>query len=337
MGNFKEELDKKSYEPSKLEIIYNQSQEKTIKNIERVGNYLQRYFAQVFMVLLSLFLVGIQQFAEPQFDPYFFLRPKFWYDYLPFITAQWLILFAVVTGNIKYYTENDRDYEKTRLNIQQHVEDDKKTPYIFDGAKEESLKRKIKSFRQKISRIIDKKIKKYRFGTFARLQAFLDGDNTIIGHSDKKRAIRRYERIRHYLQGYVTQISDEYINKNIEHIKVKYIQVTESGLISGFKPLNNETYEPDFQEHTNKVIINDFGIGQLTTMILGFAILSLDLLVKDASIATWIFFTIKMLFLFWVYFKANFRSYTIFKKTELKALQERDSMLNKLKRNRREE
>ena len=39
-----------------------------------------------------------------------------------------------------------------------------------------------------------------------------------------------------------------------------------------------------------------------------------------------------MFMLVWVYFKANFRSKFIFQKTNLKAVQERDSMLDRIER-----
>ncbi len=348
----------------KVENIYNQSVEKGKEIGERTMGWFNKYASQVFMVILSLFLVGIQQFAEPQFDPYFFLRPKFWYDYIPFITAQWLILFAVVTGNAKWMSEIDMTFLKVSKSIQDHVDRDKKTPYIFEGAKVMDKERKIRSFRNGISRKIDKLIKRYKFGTFANMYAFLvekeikqvNKKIKVVGQDEEgKDIIEEYDeiirhevaKVRPKLRGMksqkeyelkqeintlLTKLTDEFISENIDHLKVKYAQVTEAGLVNGFKPRSQQEYESDFQEHTTTAILNEFGIGQIATMAIGFVMLSLDLIIKGVSITTWVFFVFKMFILIWVYFKATFRSKIIFQKTNLKAVQERDSMLDRIER-----
>ncbi|NCU42730.1 MAG: hypothetical protein EOM19_08595 [Candidatus Moranbacteria bacterium] len=48
--------------------------------------------------------------------------------------------------------------------------------------------------------------------------------------------------------------------------------------------------------------------------------------------ATWVTFIFKLFMLYTYYFRATARSKPIFQKTRLKALQERDSMLEKIKR-----
>ncbi|MCK9319359.1 hypothetical protein [Methanoculleus sp.] len=348
----------------KVENIYNQSVEVGKQVGEKTITWFSKYASQVFMVFMSLLLVGIQQFAEPQFDPYFFLRPKFWYDYIPFVTAQWLILFAVITGNNKWLAEVDVNFLRITKSIQEHVDKDKKTPYIFEGAKVMDRERKIRAFRNKISREIDNIIKKYKFGTFANMYAFLVEKEIkskvkktkVVGQDEEgKDIVEEYEEIiwhevakvrpklrgmklqkeyelKQQINALLTKLTDEFISENIDHLKVKYSQVTESGLVNGFKPSANKEYESDFQEHTTTAILNEFGIGQLVTMAIGFVMLSLDLIVKGVGINTWIFFVFKMFMLVWVYFKANFRSKFIFQKTNLKAVQERDSMLDRIER-----
>lgn len=366
MSNFDEHYQKMVEQKpiDKVENIYNDSVEKGKEVVGATMSWFSKYASQVFMVVLSLFLVGIQQFAEPQFDPYFFLRPKFWYDYIPFVTAQWLILFAVITGNAKWMSEIDMTFRKISLSIQDHVDRDKKTPYIFEGAKIMDKERKVRAFRKSISRQVDKLIKKYKFGTFANMYAFLvekeikqvNKKTKVVGQDEEgKDIVETYDevirhdvaKVRPKLKGIgvkkeyelkqeintlLTKLTDEFIEENIDHLKVKYAQVTEAGLINGFKPRSQQEYESDFQEHTTSAILNEFGVGQIAMMAIGFVMLSLDLVLKGVSITTWVFFVFKMFILIWVYFKATFRSKIIFQKTNLKAVQERDSMLDRIER-----
>lgn len=366
MSNFDEHYQKMVEQKpiDKVENIYNDSVEKGKEVVGATMSWFSKYASQVFMVILSLFLVGIQQFAEPQFDPYFFLRPKFWYDYIPFVTAQWLILFAVITGNAKWMSEVDMTFKKISLSIQDHVDRDKKTPYIFEGAKIMDKERKVRAFRKSISRQVDKLIKKYKFGTFANMYAFLvekeikqvNKKTKVVGQDEEgKDIVETYDevvrhdvaKVRPKLKGIgvkkeyelkqeintlLTKLTDEFIEENIDHLKVKYAQVTEAGLVNGFKPRSQQEYESDFQEHTTSAILNEFGVGQIAMMAIGFVMLSLDLVLKGVSITTWVFFVFKMFILIWVYFKATFRSKIIFQKTNLKAVQERDSMLDRIER-----
>lgn len=366
MSNFDEHYQKMVEQKpiDKVENIYNDSVEKGKEVVGATMSWFSKYASQVFMVVLSLFLVGIQQFAEPQFDPYFFLRPKFWYDYIPFVTAQWLILFAVITGNAKWMSEVDMTFRKISLSIQDHVDRDKKTPYIFEGAKIMDKERKVRAFRKSISRQVDKLIKKYKFGTFANMYAFLvekeikqvNKKTKVVGQDEEgKDIVETYDevirhdiaKVRPKLKGIgakkeyelkqeintlLTKLTDEFIEENIDHLKVKYAQVTEAGLVNGFKPRSQQEYESDFQEHTTSAILNEFGVGQIAMMAIGFVMLSLDLVLKGVSITTWVFFVFKMFILIWVYFKATFRSKIIFQKTNLKAVQERDSMLDRIER-----
>jgi hypothetical protein len=61
-------------------------------------------------------------------------------------------------------------------------------------------------------------------------------------------------------------------------------------------------------------------------------ILALDLVQKGADVTTWIIFIFKAFMLYTYYFRASARSPIIFQRTRLKAIQERDSMLNYIKR-----
>ena len=312
---------------SKASQLYNKITDRSVKNAELTLNWIQKYFTQILLTVLSFFMIGIQQFAEAKFDPYFFLRANFWFEYIPFVASQWIILFAVVTGNIKWLSEIEEQYQKETQLIQDHVDKDRVTPYISIGCKIADKERKIYAYRIKMSRKIEKILNKYNFGTFSQIKLFVEeSELSQVKIKSKRKAIRLRKRLENMLQSF----DDKWCDENIQNIKIKYDQVTESGLINGFVPTSNETYQPNFKENLSGTMVNEFGYGQMVTMILGFVILSLDLVAKSATITTWVMFTFKMVILFWAYFKANSRSKTIFKKTTLKALQERRKELDRI-------
>jgi hypothetical protein len=326
---YQEEL-KKEKVLDRIEETYNKSVEAGNRITEEALSWAQKYLLNIVLTVLSLFMVGIQQFAEPQFDPYFFLRANFWYEYLPFVTAQWLILLSTISGNNKWLSEVDKTYLDLSDRIQNHANKNKETPYIHEGAKMESRERKVKAFKVKKGRELNKLIKSSGLSTFGATKDFLAGNDKLKPYILFPKTRRKL--LRRKFNTIIEMLTDTYINSNIDEIKVKYVQVTESGLLNGFKSRGKDDYEPDFQEHTFNVVIGEFGLGQLVMMVIGFIILSLDLVSKGADVSTWAMFLLKLFILFWVYTKATFRSKPIFKKTQVKALQERASMLDRIER-----
>jgi len=268
-------------------------------------------------------MIGIQQFAEPQFDPYFFMRAKFWYEYLPFITATWLILFATTTGAFKIYMEIDHSYTELESQIQDHVNEDSKNPFIKE---------------------LSKKMKKYGIGTFDVLVIYLGlvepkkDDDGNIGIATElllkgiKIKPKRENAVKGSLQALYEMLSDEYLEANIDNVRIKYTQVTPTLLTHGFSPRTKETYEPNYQANDKSQIIQEFGVGQIATMIIMFVLLSLDLVSKETSWATWVFFGLKAFQLIWAYLKGSARAKVLFKRTHVKALQERANSLNEYRR-----
>jgi len=347
MSTFDEMLKKENppvpQEKTKVEEIrdtYNQLVDAQKMYSVKAMTWFSKYFQQIFMVVLSFLLIGIQQFAEPKFDPYFFTRPKFWYEYLPFVTALWLILFATTSGAFKILMEEDLAYIQLKNEIQAHVDSDSKNPYIEVGSKIDDRDRKKRAYKRDISRKIEKKIKKYNIGTFDNFMVYIgvvelgatlsSGNDLMLSGINIPK--RREKRIKGSLRALYDKLDDVYIDKIIDNTKIKYTQVNASLLINGFSPRTKETYVPNYKSNDQTEVIGEFGVGQLVTMILMFIILSLDLIEKEANISTWVFFTLKMFQLTWTYFKGSMRSKPIFDRTHKKALQERNSTLNEYKK-----
>jgi hypothetical protein len=229
--------------------------------------------------------------------------------------------------------------------IQDHVDSDSKNAFIEIGCKYDDRDRKKRAFKRQKSRELAKKIKKYNIGTFDNLVRYFridepskNGDTVVLSHEDTlllngiRVSKRKEKRVKASLRALYDMLSDDYVDKVIDNIKIKYSQVTTSLLINGFSPRTKETYEPNFKANDQVEVISEFAVGQIVTMVMMFVILSLDLMTKEATMATFVFFVLKMFQLTWTYLKASMRSKPIFERTFIKALQERENTLNGYKK-----
>jgi hypothetical protein len=132
--SFEKELEKHKEEKDVYEI-YNDYKEFSDDVNQKVTSWIGKYWEQIVSLIVAFFLIGIQQFAEPQFNPLFFLRPKFWYEFVPYIMAIWIIIISTLTSNMRWLEDSDQTFINTKKSIKTHVDKDKETPYIFKGAR----------------------------------------------------------------------------------------------------------------------------------------------------------------------------------------------------------
>lgn len=324
--NKEQKQDKSAYD------LYNKYVDINRNTTEKVYGWFSKYWEQIISLVIAFFLIGIQQFAEPNFDPYFFLRPDFWYEFVPYVMSIWIIIISTLTSNMRWMEGTDPIYIKSKESIQKHVNDDKESPYIFKGAKIVDTERKKIAWRAKISEQIDKKRKKNKIPTIAALKEFLEGNDKVF---DSKKKVPKKGKILHLRAQFrelFSYLEDSYIDQYIDTIKIKYNQVNETVLVSGLVPSGRETSQSDFRENTSKVIFGEFGTGFIVSSLFSAVILALDLVQKGADVTTWIVFIFKAFMLYTYYFRASARSGIIFQRTRLKASQERESMLNYIKR-----
>lgn len=311
--------------------LYNKYVDVNRKASQKVYGWFSKYWEQIISLVIAFFLIGIQQFAEPQFDPYFFLQPDFWYEFVPYVMSIWIIIISTLTSNMRWMETTDTTFNKSKESIQKHVNDDKESPYIFKGAKIVDTERKKIAWRAKVSEQIDKKRKKSKIPTVSALKEFLDGNDKVFDSKKKTPKKGKILHLRAQFKELFSYLEDSYIDEYIDTIKIKYNQVNETILVSGLVPSGKETTQSDFRENTSRVVFGEFGTGFIVSSLFSAVILALDLVQKGADVTTWILFIFKAFMLYTYYFRAGARSGIIFQRTRLKALQERESMLNHIK------
>lgn len=327
------ELEKRKPKLEKAYDEYNKFKDISETATEKTIGFVSKYWEQIISAVMAFVLIGIQQFAEANFDPLFFLKPKFWYDYIPYVLSIWIIITSTVSGNRKWLSEVHTIYIKTTKEIQEHVDRDRKEPYIYQGAKDMDKERRTIAWKNKISTKIDKLRKKSKLTSIEALKDFINDEDTKLKVKlFKKSRTRKRKQKFVELFGY---LENDYIEENFGILKVKYNKVTESVLVSGIKPRMSDFDDSDFQEHSIRELFNEFGVGFIVTSVLSAIIIALDLQQKSANVTTWIVFSFKLFMLFTYYFRASARSKPIFEKTTLKALIERRSTLDKIYKNKK--
>jgi hypothetical protein len=115
-------------------------------------------------------------------------------------------------------------------------------------------------------------------------------------------------------------------------LEVKYDRVSATILTNGVTPSSIRRNTMNYKEDMGSVVFSEFGVGFLATAIVSAVVLSLDLIAKEPTVATWIFFVFKAFMLWTYYFRANARRKAIFYKTIVKAQAERLNTLDECKR-----
>ncbi len=329
-----DEAQKRIEEERKKSVYdtFNEFKDKSDTMTINTLSWFAKYWEQLISLILAFLLIGIQQFAQPNFDPLFFLRPDFWFEYLPYVMAIWIVIFSTTTGNMKWLVEVDKDYLKAQQGIQEHVDRNKKTPYIYKGSLKVDKERKENAWKTKVSNLIDKKRRKKKITSIDALTVFIEGDDSVVKFKLKMFQKSRKARIRRKFIEYFSYLEQDYIDTYYDTIKVKYNRVTETVLVSGLIPTGNENNDSDFKENFSEQLFGEFGIGFIMFSLLSGLILALDLTSKSATMGTVVMFVFKAFMLYTYYFRASARSKPIFQKTRLKALQERESMLDYIER-----
>jgi len=323
--------------------VYNQGVEASRYYSQKTINWVARYSAEILMMLVAVGMIGIQQFAEANWDWLFWARPKFWYDFIPYIVAQWLVLISSISGKHKYLLINDLIYLDLNQQIQLYV-DNEKNGEITKIANIENKERKIKKYIQLHSQKLQMKLLKYKINSIAVLEVYLgikdiekltvDNDlkQTKTNHlmlkginvSPKKETAVKNELTRLY-----NELQDDYIKNNIDNINIKYNKVDYIILTNGMTKSENKSDESSMRENIGKEIFSEFGVGQFVLLLAMGVLLAMDLIQKDADFTTWVFFIMKATMLLWNYIQGSFRAPIIFKNTYVRATRERLQILKK--------
>lgn len=229
------------------------------------------------ILLLCLVMIGLAEFFVAGFDTDVFTRPSFWFTIIACGIANYIMLSYTAIEKIDNSLEKDEVVKNKKKeledNVSVHVDTD-----FDDYLSVENRQRKINAWKTKISNKIAKLDEKTK-----------DIDREVLWFgTDEDKENNSYCRERKAL---LYKLSDEYINRNIAFLRVKYVKLRRYEVTHGCKQ-KYDNYKLTTRRNLKIAIDNLPKIMQSLAFILMISTFTFDY--KEFSILVLISFVIKL-------------------------------------------
>jgi hypothetical protein len=350
-----EEQNKTTAPQDLIEKVKKQRNENKEKVKEKSKNVVL-FLPLIFSTIITLLLLGFIELVNARFDFRVLTSADFWYKFVIFQFSLVLITLAITFTLIKLQRRKNQKYLENNEKIQAHVDRDNLNPYIDDGALEEDIDRRVKAWKRKNKIKIEKWRRKIKYkpeikdenGTTSTdsedllsYESFSNNDHNFIIPNTKwfkttiktvleKHKIKRNIKIRNKIEYYTHMLSDEYILKNIDNLKVKYNKITSQALTSGVNPTNSENGNEPLKakrlsillrKNASRILISAGSTALITSMVL-------DL--QEMDLTSWIRILTKLIIVIYNSFMAFVDSDDYFEVTDLYESSVRVQVLNKI-------
>lgn len=307
--------------------------------------------------ITTLLLLGFIELVNARFDFRVLTSADFWYKFGVFQFSLALITLAITFTMVKLYRKRNDKYIENNNKIQLHVDEDNLTPYIDDGALEEDIDRRVKAWKKKNKIKIEKWRRKIKYKPenkdendvsstesedLLSYESFSNNhDNFIIPNTKwskkpirtliEKHKIKKNIKIRNKIEYYTHMLSDEYILKNIDNVKVKYNKVSSQALTSGVNPTNSENGNEPLKAKRLSILLRKNASRIITSAGATALITSMVLDLQEMDLTSWIRILAKLIIVIYNSFMAFVDSDDYFAVTDLYESGIRVQILNRIK------
>ena len=234
---------------------YNELREKIRNEMKRSSRNVGQILITISFMLLTLVIVGLPTLFTMGWDWSIYASEEFWVNYLTVQLASWFTRVWILTIKNNRNKIQNSIWLKTTDSIQEFLEKDKVEPFINYNCEITNKNRKIRAYRNVKKMEILKLSMKYqvenilnrleRHTTVAKDPFKLK--SSIITHKENKnenklelfiyaRRKKKLKKVEAKINKLLELISDEYINSNLDNLKVKYNKESRSVLTTGFAP-----------------------------------------------------------------------------------------------------
>lgn len=318
----KKVLENTGVEPKKdrlLEVVVEAG-----KKRQEIDSKVRSFFITVYRImpiiiinLLALFIIGLDNFIDGKWDWATFVSAEFWYSYLRFQTANWLLAITYLNSTLKKIKANNLDFISNLEEIQKYVDLDHEEEFIGDQAEIETIIRKRYYLEIKISKQLLKLKEKHKI---ANLDDFY---TDYLNRVRTKKGDKIYEKI----DALYEMLSKGWAIQNLKGYKIRYPKVNRSLLVSGFQPSRSDGR---FNTYTSNTVSSSFKLiapSTLTISVLMLILLAFEPIRKEATLGTWLKFASQTLVIVWNTIMVTSLAFTIFEITSLRSSEERKSDL----------
>lgn len=310
------------------------------KNKEYIGDIL----FGIIWGLITLTMIGLLDLIDPNFDYENYKTVYFWIEYITLQGALWSIRVLMKQLGDKKEFRTNVGYIKLQNDLNKFVEKDSEQPFIEKHAQIDRYNRKKNAWLNKQKRKLIKIANKNRitnlvdyFNYFEKnenrddfnLEPFeMKTDIAYTKERKQKRWINKQKRISKNINLIFNKMKTNYIEQNIDTLKVKYNEVSRPILVSGSTNQDNDLLGGNYKEYNTREFIKLTLPGALFAAFFMFLIVpfSESSFIKDPS--AWFKFISKTFLIAFAAFTMWNSNPELFRKTKQKALSERVNTLN---------
>lgn len=182
---------------------------------------MMRKLAYGVILLLCLVTIGLAEFFVAGFDVNVFRQPSYWFNLLACGIANYIMLAYTAVEKIDNSMEKNQEVKDKKKELDDQVSTNVDTDFD-DYLSVENRQRKVNAWKTKISNKIAKLDEKTK-----------DKDREILWYgSEEDKANNEYCKERENL---LYKLSDDYINRNIAFLRVKYVKLRRYEVTHGCK------------------------------------------------------------------------------------------------------
>ena len=315
-------------------LVLNDVGEKKSEDNPLKNYWVGELFNILVFAVVSLVPIGLLTLLDPNWDWSKYATWLFWVDYLTIQGVSWYGRWWMFATRVRYLALVDVSYKKNETQIQEFVDKDFEEPFIEQYAEEDNHDRKVRAWRRKIKKKLIRINNRYHINNMAsHFKATQNGEiNAKMAFevmSDKKLRRNIKKRLEAKINVLFEKLTTEWIDNNLDTIKIRYSKVSKTILVNGFNPSQTVNDEANYKTESAKVFLSSTMPMFIFVSFIMFLIVPLFGSGLSKDLNAWGMFLTKVglvassIFMIWL------NSRKLFKATEVKAISERNSTLNK--------
>ena len=306
------------------------------------GYWVGEMFNILVFAAVSLIPIGLLTLLDPQWDWTVYATWLFWVDYLTIQGVSWYGRWWIFSTRKKYLLLTDGLYLKNEEQIQTFVDKDHAEPFIEEYAEDDNRDRKIRAWRRKIKKKLIRLNNGYHINNMSpHFKDTNNGRNIVSKAFETKSDIRirwkplkwlwywNIDKLNQTINRLFGLLTDDWIENNLDTIKVRYSKVSKSVLVNGFTPSQTVNDEVNYKTESARVFLASTMPMFIFVSFIMFLIVPLFGSGLSKDLNAWGMFLTKVALVASSIFMVWLNSKNMFKATEVKAIIERNSTLNK--------
>lgn len=272
--------------------------------------------------LLSLFIIGLDNFLETKWDWNIFLTEEFWYSYISYQTANWIVAITFLVTAIRQIKKWHKQYHINVDKIQEMVNIDHDEHYLNLQIEIESIERKREAFEAYVNGIIYKMVRKYAY--IKTVKEFIDKPKESYEGWNKKRVWVKLSKLNDML---TLEWQKKYL-KSFKNRKIYFPEVSRQLLTSGFSAKNRNGKHNTYKANTISTSLKMIAPSTVIVSVIAVVLLAVQFGEKEFTWASMAKFIIQVALIYFNTMMTVSNALAIFESTQLRSSEERSNDLD---------